>query len=372
MPNSKIKKRAEADNIVSVVTAVKDFLADPGVKKLSVRTQEEYTANLTTFAKWCSEHSLHQDKAHRSWSAIKVRANHYPIQLHQINDLVVSLFLDYIRGTRKPSKSSNTELSTHTLVQYVKDIKRFLNWCILDDVYYEHVNATSVARIQKPKLEEFIIDVFSDEDIEAIFRACDKEVYEHLQVRDKAIVALLLDTGLRATELCTLTIGNVSLDSKDAYVRVLGKGRKWGEVSLGDRARRSLSKYFRTFREPTIEAEVARLHKNVPARQLAQLTRQHMQSARFFVNRAGQPMTRSGLQQLMTRLGEWAGVDTIRCSPHTFRHTFSCLFMRNGGNIYTLSKLLRHSSVKVTEEYLKALKQSEVRRNAKSVLDNLQ
>jgi integrase/recombinase XerD len=45
--------------------------------------------------------------------------------------------------------------------------------------------------------------------------------------------------------------------------------------------------------------------------------------------------------------------------------------MRNGGDIYTLSKLLRHSSVKVTEEYLKSLRQSEARKGAKSVLDNL-
>lgn len=53
------------------------------------------------------------------------------------------------------------------------------------------------------------------------------------------------------------------------------------------------------------------------------------------------------------------------------RHTFAAMFIRNGGDIYALSKILRHSSVKVTEEYLKSIQQWEARKTSKSVLDNL-
>ncbi len=371
MPTSKIKKREEKNNVVFVSDAVLDFLSSAEVKRLSKRTQEEYDANLKTFATWCGSYCLIQNRKDSTWSVVKVRETYDSICLHRVNAHAVYFFLEHIQATRKPSKIGHTQLSTHTLAQYVKDIKRFLNWCIQDDQYCEHVNATAVARIKKPQLEETIINIFSDDDIEALFKACDKECYEHLRIRDKAIVALLLDTGLRATELCTLTIGNVCLDPKDAHVRVFGKGRKWGEVGLGEQTRRYLQKYLRMFREPTIEYEVRQKNKNVSERQLAQIMKQETSQMLFFVNRASQPITRSGLQQIIARLGEWAEIDDVRCSPHTWRHTFACLFIRNGGDIYTLSKLLRHSSVKVTEEYLKSLKQSEARRGAKSVLDNL-
>ena len=194
---------------------------------------------------------------------------------------------------------------------------------------------------------------------------------EHLQLRDLAILAVLLDTGIRATELVTLTIGHVHVEAQDAYIRVFGKGSKWGEVGLGEEARRTVKKYLRMFREPTIDyalqAELAKL----PPRQQQQVKKQRTQEQRLFVNRAGQPLTKSGLHQIIARLGEWAGIEGVRCSPHTFRHTFSVNFIRQGGDIYRLSKLLRHTSVKVTENYLKSLQQTEARKGAKSVLDNL-
>src|SRR5581483_10399578 len=234
-----------------------------------------------------------------------------------------------------------------------------------------HVLAVTVQRIQKPKIEETIIEVFTEADIEALFDACHREQSEHLAVRDTAIVSLLLDTGIRATECCTLTIGNVDLNPKDSHIRVLGKGRRWGEVGFGEQTRRSMQKYLRMFREPTIEYRIADKLKKLPVRAAQQTKRQLMADERFFVNRAGEPLTRTGLHQLIERLGEWAGIEGVRCAPHDFRHTFSVFFMRNGGDIYQLSRILRHSSVKVTEEYLKALRQAEARRGAKSVLDNL-
>ena len=90
-----------------------------------------------------------------------------------------------------------------------------------------------------------------------------------------------------------------------------------------------------------------------------------------FVNRSGQQLTRNGLYKIMDRVGEWASIEDVRCSPHTWRHTFTTTFMQQGGDIYTLSKLLRHSSIATTEEYLKTMQQAEARWRAKSVLDHM-
>jgi len=344
---SKIRKRQEFS--ISVSEAVNDYLESSRVKYLGVRTQEEYSQELGFFTRWCSTHEIVQlsPGKHR-----EVVASSLGIMLHQIDQHAVRLFLDDLRATHTPCKGK--DLSSYTLAGYVRVIKSFLYWCLKDDQYAQYVSETIINRIEKPKIIETIIEVFTTEQIKALFKACDKEESEHLQLRDKAILAVLLDCGLRATELCTLTIGNVSLDAKDAYVRVLGKGNKWGEVGLGDQSLKYVRKYIRMFREPTIE-----------------YAKENRNQAFIFVNRYGDQLTKSGLWRIFDRLGQWAHIDGVRCSPHTMRHTFAHMFMKNGGDIYTLSKLLRHSSLSVTEQYLKSLQQSEARKGARSVLDSL-
>jgi integrase/recombinase XerD len=130
----------------------------------------------------------------------------------------------------------------------------------------------------------------------------------------------------------------------------------------------------REYRIPTIEYTLARddqQKRNQTERQRSQARQDAIARSLVFVNRSGDPLTPHGLGQIIKRLGAYAGIEGVRCSPHTFRHTFAANFIRQGGDVYTLSKLLRHSSVSVTEEYLKTLQQQEARRGAKSVLDNL-
>ena len=326
---------------------------------------EEYQQELTIFAVWCSHHQIVTEKGKRQALAGD------GILLHQVDQHVVRLFLEHLHDTHKPHKRGKKELSSYTLAGYIRVIKVFLNWCLLDPQYEQYTTAMVIARIEKPKIIEVIIETFTPEQIAALFKACDKEESEHLQLRDKAILAVLLDCGLRATELCTLTIGNVSLDSKDAYVRVLGKGRKWGEVGLGEQSRKYVQKYIRQFREPTIEYDVAQQHKSLSSKQIKQQSKDVIQESLVFVNRYGEQLTKSGLCRMMQRLGEKAHIEGVRCSPHSLRHTFAKMFIENGGDIYTLSRLLRHSSVSITEHYLKSLQQSDARKGAKSVLDNL-
>ncbi|BCL83194.1 tyrosine recombinase XerC [Ktedonobacteria bacterium brp13] len=371
-----IKKRSVNVGI-PVRDAVNDFLNDPKKKRLEETTRAEHVQRLGVFATWCAEHCVLRKtdgKTQRQkWVELPVTGDLSPVYLHHINDQVIDVFLDHLKETHTPSKKHAEELSSYTLAGYTRVIKTFLNWCVLDEQYCEHIKAITVKRIEKPQVIEEIIEVFSLEDLDALFAACSKEESEHLQMRDKAILAILLDAGLRVSELCTLTIGNVCLDPKDAHVKIFGKGRKWGEVPLGEKSRRNIQKYLRTFREPTIEYAVAQQNKNTPDRQLTQLIKREMDKSTLIVGRSGKPMTRSGVHTLIERLGQWAGIDdfAIRCSPHTFRHTFAYYFMRNGGDIYQLSRLLRHSSVKTTEIYLKSLKPHDVRQGAQSVLDNL-
>lgn len=341
----------------SVEQAAGDFLGS--IKKLARKTQEEYSQRLGVFVAWCTEQR---------------------IMLGDVNRDVVDAFVEHLKATHSPARNDRAELSSYTLANYVRVIKIFLNWCLEDDEHSSQINVQAIVRIHKPQVTEVIIETFTPEQLEALFKACDKEESEHLRVRDRAIIAMLLDTAIRASELVTLKLGNLKLDSRDPHIRVLGKGSVWGEVGMGEIARRYVGKYVRQFREPAFEEKITVQSRGLSPRQVKQVKQQLLNQELVFVNRNGQPLTVSGLYRLVDRLGEWAGIEGVRCSPHTFRHTFAKMFMQpdeNGkrGDIYQLSKLLRHGrgqgDVKTTENYLKSLRQTDARRGAKSVLDNL-
>lgn len=369
----RIHSRSSAEQEVTVQEAVETYLHSPHVRKLGEGTQKEYHDELGVFAVWCATHAVIQDGHKRGKIVADLTAHSQlsPVMLHQVNDQSVHFFMEHLKATHKPRKNASSGLATSTLAGYVRVIKSFLNWCWRDDEYRHHMSSDIIARIEKPHVTEVVTETFTSEQIASLFVACDKEESEHLQMRDRAILSVLFDTGVRAHELVTLTIGYTYLDSKDPHVRILGKRDKWREVGLGEQSLREVRKYIKTYREPTVEYEIRKQRPNASDYQVKQLTKQELATSLLFVSRNGTPLLIGGLRQLIERLGEWAHIEGVQCSPHICRHTFAAMYMRNGGSVYRLSKLLGHSSVTTTERYLRSIQQSEARRGAKSVLDNM-
>jgi site-specific recombinase XerD len=138
----------------------------------------------------------------------------------------------------------------------------------------------------------------------------------------------MLDTGMRVSELCGLTYQDISLQERKCSV--LGKGNKRRTIPFGRRASQALNSY------------------------LAQEERQEDTSL-FLSDRgmtAGEGITSSGVLIMIRKLGRAAGVEVVRCSPHTFRHTFAVMFLRNGGNVFTLQQLLGHNRLDMTNRYV--------------------
>ena len=139
----------------------------------------------------------------------------------------------------------------------------------------------------------------------------------------------LLDTGLRASELCALKIGDVDLKSGKVQVKHgrLGgaKGGKGRTVFLGKTARRVLWRY------------------------LAERTDGEDTDAPLFLVRYDRPMNKSALRLQINHLGQKAGVS--KCHPHRFRHTFAITYLRSGGDVFTLQALLGHSTLDMVKHY---------------------
>lgn len=145
------------------------------------------------------------------------------------------------------------------------------------------------------------------------------------RVRDRAIVLALLDTGMRASELCALLIQDVDMKTGAVQIR-RGKGDKGRTVYVGNLARESLWRY---------------VAKRTDARSGDPL----------FETSKHQPMERNQLRKMLGTAGERAEI-VEPVTPHRLRHTFAITYLRNGGDVYTLQRLLGHSSMDMVKRYL--------------------
>lgn len=293
------------------------------ILQLSDQTQEWYSKRLQRFASWSTANAF---------AVEDLRPTHVARYLRELATI--------------PSETTGKLLSTYTVNGHGRIIRTFLYWCASDPQHY--LPRTIPENLIMPKISIKIIDSFSAVQIRAFFVACEKETSSLLLARNKAIVAVLVDSGIRAMELCTLTLQNVHLMSREGYIRVVGKGDKEREIPLGAKARQLLHAWISKYRH-----KLAREYQEV------------------FLNYRGDHLTISGLDQMIYELAERANITGVRCSAHTFRHTFALNFLVQGGDVYVLSRLMGHASVQTTEVYVRAMKNVQARQIGKSVLDNL-
>jgi site-specific recombinase XerD len=142
-----------------------------------------------------------------------------------------------------------------------------------------------------------------------------------------------------------LHLGHLHLSDREPWIEVAwqtSKGQKGREVGLGADTARALGRYLRLGR-PALASR---------------------QETTLWLNRFGQPITRSGLDQALYELRDHAGRERfqgVRVSAHTFRHSFALAFLKATGDVYRLSRLLGHSSVSVTEHYLRSFRARDAR-----------
>ena len=222
-------------------------------------------------------------------------------------------------------------LSDKTVLNYHTGLAALWTWAVKEGVVEQHV----VRKVERPKPEKREISPYSLRDIKAMLEACDrtrdyarpgKRRCSHARptaLRDRAMVLLLLDTGMRASELCNLRLQD--LDVKNRSLLVMGKGEKERRVRISPRTAQAIWRYLAT-RDAKRE------------------------SSFLFTSKTEQPLERNNLRTTLERIGERAGVTGV--TLHRFRHTFAIQFLRNNGHIIALQRLLGHSTLEMVTRYL--------------------
>lgn len=246
-------------------------------------------------------------------------------------------YLAYLRTDYTPKRLTGKThpLSPKTIRNIYITLSSFFTW-----LNREFGLSSPMKPIPAPAFQEAEVEPFTQQEVEALLKAAEYSQEANTRdrrrfvmrrptgLRDRALILALLDTGLRASELCALNIGD--LDEKTGKIIVKhgaeggAKGSKGRFVYLGKAARRALWRYLVT-------------------RDDADAT------APLFTTTRDRRMRRDALRQVLGGLGEKAQVQ--RCHPHKFRHTFALTYLRSGGDVFTLQRLLGHSSLDMVQHY---------------------
>ncbi len=211
--------------------------------------------------------------------------------------------------------------SPRTGARLLSSIRRFYRYLLRERLISEDPSA----RIDAPKLGRALPKTLTEEEVERLLAAPD--IGKASGLRDRAMLEVLYASGLRVSELVTLTLPQVSL--QQGLVKVIGKGNKERLVPLGEEALNWLERYLREARGLLLGS---------------------IQSDVLFPGSRRTAMTRQAFWQLIKR---YALVADIRkhLSPHTLRHAFATHLLNHGADLRVVQLLLGHSTLSTTQIY---------------------
>lgn len=233
--------------------------------------------------------------------------------VRQVTTTDLRLYVVWLRSST--NLKTRDELSQHTIDSYIRAMHGFWNWLAAEMAIPDPTN-----RIAFPKARDLAPKPIAIDDLRKMFDACGDD---EIGIRDRAMMAFMLDTGARAAGVCGLTTSALDLDARKAIVTE--KGRRTRHVvfsaATGDLLKDWLEK------------------------------RRHKQVSHVFYNmHTGAALQPDGLRLALRYLARRAGV-TGRVNPHSFRHAFAREYILAGGDLATLSRLLGHRQVSTTVGY---------------------
>lgn len=247
------------------------------------------------------------------------------------SDTETEAYLTHISGRKNLAKNSKAT--------YIRHFKAFMNWCVK-----RHGLKIRISEIVVPKREKRALLVYGEDEIQQIFDGIEHQI-SWLSARNKFIIALMLDCGLRQGEVCSLRSEDIL--AGDAMLRIHGKGSKERIVPMGNLTRNYYQEY---------------------------LSVRPFPSDMLFVSKDGVPLTTDAVKHMVYKL---SGKLPFPLTSHKLRHNFAtnyCLDMyetKGMVDIYQLMLLMGHEEVSTTRLYLHHAQQIIAARSNISHLDKL-
>ena len=289
---------------MKISAAIREYLIEIEVRKYTPKTVRGYRNSLNLFLRFCEQEAHIQE-------------------VEEINLAVVRQFSafmsqkgrkgSYINGLLKVSKS---------FIQYCYDegyggfnTKKNFKWC---------------------KQDKAVILAFKPCDVKQLLQ--ESKGTDYIHVRDTAILTALFETGIRCWELCCIQ----KQDIHDDYIIIKGKNHKQRVVPITPVLQKAFIKY------NACAADYFTLRGTDDF---------------YFLSNHGRQLTNSAVENIIKRYGQ--GIEGVRVSPHTCRHFYAQQQVKMGTDLYTISRLLGHENIQITQTYLNSLRDEDIINNTK-------
>jgi integrase/recombinase XerD len=272
--------------------AVKSFLLYNRIRNLSDRSLGFYEYNLAYFKKVLAEQGL--------------TMNLRTLTAKQVKEHFIGYMLD-------------NGLAGNTINGRIKSCKAFFAYLCTEGI----ISHPLADQINLVKAEKKMIQTFTKEQMLQLLDQPNRKTFTGF--RDYAIMMVLLDTGMRVGELVGLTVDDVNFKEHEIRIK-LGKGRKARRVPIQKTCAQVLEKYI-------VERGEARTDA-------------------LFVTIDNEPLKLRSVQENITEYGKQTNLTSVRVSPHTFRHTMAKFYILNGGDAFTLQRILGHTTLEMVKHYV--------------------
>lgn len=289
---------------MKISVAKREYLTEIEVRKFTLKTIKSYRNNLNLFLRFCEEEA----------------------GISEVEELTLSVvrqFSLYMSGKGRKGSYINGLL---------KVAKAFIQYCY--DEGYGGFNTRK--NFKWCKQDKAVIMAFKPSDVRRMLQSC--KGYDFLQVRDAVVLTALFETGIRCWELCCIQKKDIHED----FIIINGKNHKQRVVPITPVLRKAMMKY------DNCAADYFTL-KNI--------------DDYYFLSFHGRQLTNSAVEHIIKRHGE--GIDGIRVSPHTCRHFFAQQQIKMETDLYTISRLLGHENIQITQTYLNSLRDDDIIQIAK-------
>lgn len=275
--------------------ARKIFLIAKKSENVTGRTIEIYDEILTRFFKYC------------------IADNIYDVT--EITATNIRAFLIFLqeKGLRGVSRH-----------RFYRGLKTFFLFLYRED----YITKNPIADVKPPKIEQKDMRTFSASEVSKLLNAFNQNTF--IGYRNYCIFCLLFSTGIRKQELLNLKLSHVNITS-DLIIIENGKGQKTRHVPIGRTMKRTLTQYLR-MREEFINGELCEWL--------------------FVTHKDERKMTPSAINGIFHRLKKEMNLQGEKISSHTWRHTFAKNYLLNGGDPFSLQKILGHSDINTTRVYV--------------------
>lgn len=225
--------------------------------------------------------------------------------------------IDWMRHLQRPKEEGGQGVTAQTALQRYRSVSRLFAWLVETD----EIKESPMDRMKPPRVPEKLVPVIGNADMEKLFKVCAGTDFEAR--RDKAIISLFIDVGVRVSEMAGIRLRDIDLEER--RLLVMGKGRRVREMRFVKETRSDIQRYI-----------------------LKRASHPHADADALWVGKRG-PLTSNGIYQMIQRRCEDAGIEPIH--PHMFRHTFAHLYLKSGGAEGDLMRVTGWRSRQMVDRY---------------------